>query len=509
MSGLAGNHVSREPLLETRRITKRFPGVIALNDVSLELKGGEILAVMGENGAGKSTLVKILGGAEAPDTGGIYIEGKAVCVPTIAAAKALGIALIHQELMLTPNLDATANVFLGNEHRNSQTGRLHRDRMEREAALLFQKVGLEISPRTPTRMLTTGQRQMIEICRALRLRLRVLVMDEPTASLSIGETERLLAIIAELRTSGIGILYVSHRMEEVFRIADRILVLRDGCKVGEHARAEARPEQVVSLMIGRALARGFPQRQSAPGERILEIRDLRVPGSRAGVSFDVRRGEILGFAGLVGAGRTELMRVIAGLERALSGEMRLASLPYAPRRVTDAIRRGVHLVPEDRKHHGLVLSLSIAANLSLPDLPNYRPRWRFNFAREQQVAQDWVRALDIRPAAMARAVVGLSGGNQQKVVLAKWLALKPTLLILDEPTRGIDVGARAEIYRRIVELADRGLPIVLVSSDLEEILGLSDRIVVMRQRRIAAILPHEQVSSEQIGSLMTSAGRET
>jgi ribose transport system ATP-binding protein len=464
---------------------------------------------MGENGAGKSTLMKILGGAEVPDAGEIVLEGIPVSVPTVAAAKALGIAFLHQELILAPNIDVTANIFLGSEHCTTLTGRLDRDRMESEAALLLRKVGLEISPRTVTRTLTTGQLQMIEICKALQQQARLLVMDEPTASLSLKETERLLAIIAELRAAGIGILYVSHRMEEVFRVADRILVLRDGCKVGECAITETDPQQVVSMMVGHALGSGFRKRGYSLGEPVLEIRNLVVRGSLAGVSFYVRRGEILGFAGLVGSGRTELMRVIAGVERATSGEMLFDSQAYAPGCVTEAIRRGVCLVPEDRKHDGLVLSMSIAANISLPDLQNYRPRWRFDFRREQQVALQSVHELQIRPPAVDRAVGDLSGGNQQKVVLAKWLAMKPRLLILDEPTRGIDVAARAEIHARVLGLADRGLTVLLVSSDLEEILGLSDRVVVMRNNCISGIVPYDEISKERIGVFMTAAGRAT
>jgi len=490
-----------------RGITKRFPGVVALDRVSLGLGRGEILALMGENGAGKSTLLKILAGVYAPDEGEVLLQGKPVRVHSVASAKALGVGVIYQELMLAANLDVAANIFLGNEPRAGILGALNRKRMWCEAEKLLKKVGLNVSPDTPTRQLTTGQMQMVEICKALNQNARILVLDEPTASLSFQETERLLALIAELRASGISMLYVSHRMEEVFRIADRITVLRDGCHVGDLAVGDATPAKVVSMMVGRDLTSCFPHRRSQPGERVLSVDNVVVPGSPAGVSFDAHRGEILGFAGLVGSGRTELMQVVAGLTRALSGKMLFESQAYAPRHMADAIRRGVYLVPEDRKLQGLVLPMSIAENISLPDLKNYRPRWRFDFKRQQRTAESAVAQLQIRPGTIDRRTAELSGGNQQKVVLAKWLAMTPNLLILDEPTRGIDVGAKAELYSRIVELAEGGLTILLVSSDLEEILGLSDRIAVMRNRRMVALIPREEMTRERVGFLMTSEGR--
>jgi len=497
----------QSPVLEMRGITKQFPGVLALDRVSLHLKRGEILALMGENGAGKSTLMKILGGAQTPDAGEIGLNGALVKIPSVAAAKALGIGFLHQELMLAPNLDVASNIFLGSERRTRVLGALDRKRMHREAARLLEKVGLDVSPNALTETLTTGQRQMVEICKALHQDAQILVLDEPTSSLSLQETERLLALIAELRAFGISILYISHRLEEVFRIADRIVVLRDGCSVGELDIQEATPNKLVSMMVGRDLVSCFPQRQSQPGEEVFSVKNIVVPGSADGVSFEARRGEILGFAGLVGSGRTELMQVLAGVTRPLSGELSCDAKSYAPRCVSDAIQQGVYLVPEDRKLHGLVLPMSIAENISLPDLKNYRPRWRLNFKRQKLAATNAVAQLQIRPSAIEQKTVNLSGGNQQKVVLAKWLAMHPKLLILDEPTRGIDVGARAELYARIVELADRGLTILLVSSDLEEILGLSDRVVVMRNRCIAAIVPREQMGKERIGLLMTSEER--
>lgn len=492
------------PLLEMRRITKSFPGVRALDHVSLTLERGEILGVIGENGAGKSTLIKILGGMLTPDEGQILLDAQPVQISTVAVAKALGIAVIHQELMLAPNLDVTSNIFLGCEYTSGPWRTLERVRMQAEAQELLHSLGLDIAPTTLTGSLTTGQRQIVEICKALRRKARILVLDEPTSSLSLKETEQLLRIMEELRLQGVSMIYISHRLEEVFRIASRVTVLRDGRSIGDLAIAQATPDQLVSMMVGREVTNWFPERESHVGNCTLAVESLVVPGSATGICFKAHRGEILGFAGLVGSGRTELMQVIAGVTRPLSGEITLDAQLYAPRDVAQAIARGVYLAPEDRKHHGLVLSMSIAANITLPDLKNYRRRGHFDKHHQERTAQAAVRQLQIRPADIARKVLNISGGNQQKVVLAKWLAMNPKVLILDEPTRGIDVGAKAEIYAQIVALADRGLTILLVSSDLEELLALSDRIVVMRNRRIAATVGPGQLSREKIGYLMTS-----
>ena len=503
--GATEENISRQnvPVLEMRGITKRFPGVLALNRVALHLRRGETLALMGENGAGKSTLMKILGGAQLPDDGQIALEGQPVSIPSVAAAKSLGIGLIHQELMLAPNLDVASNIFLGDELRSPRLGLVDQRLMHQEAQRLLQRVGLRISPRALIRSLTTGQMQMIEICRALTRNARILIFDEPTSSLSLQETLRLLQLIADLKKAGTSILYISHRMEEVFRIADRITVLRDGQTVGDLSISEATSSKLVSMMVGRDLTASFPTRKHLPKETVLSVRNMLVPGSTCAVSFEVRRGEILGFAGVVGAGRTELMQSLAGVSPWISGEVLLFSTPYRPKRVSDAIRNGVYLVPEDRKIHGLVLPMSIRQNVSLPDLKNYRPRWLFNIRREVDTAQHAVKNFRIRPANIEAKTLHLSGGNQQKVVLGKWLAMNPRILILDEPTRGIDVGARSEFYERIFELADSGITILLVSSDLEEILKLSDRVIVMRNRKLAATVPHHEINQERIGYLMT------
>jgi ribose transport system ATP-binding protein len=489
-------------------ITKRFPGVIALAGVGLDLRGGEVLSLMGENGAGKSTLMKVLGGAYPPDEGTIEIDGQPVVFRGVSDSKARGIALIHQELMLAPNVDIAGNIFMGNEKRlGGRFGPMDRRGMRKAAAALLQRVGLNLSPATPVSRLTAGQMQMVEIAKALSADARILIMDEPTSSLTAGESEQLFKIIAQLKAEGLGIVYISHRMEEVVRLSDRITVMRDGRYIGDLSRAEATQDKIVSMMVGRSFTTRYPERPATePGidqPPVLAVENVVVPGATEGVTFAARRGEILGFAGLVGAGRTELMQVLFGVDPALAGRMTLNGEAYAPRTPRGAIDAGVYLAPEDRKRHGLVLPMSVAQNTSLPDIGNYPPAGWLNRAAERRVAEAEVKRMRIKTPDVGRRVVNLSGGNQQKVVLGKWLAMKPKVLILDEPTRGIDVGAKAEIYRTMAELAAGGLTILMVSSDMEEVIGMSDRVAVMHERRLRAVLPRSQATGATIGSLMT------
>jgi len=510
----------RPPLLQMRGITKRFPGVTALDGVSLRLEPGEVLALMGENGAGKSTLMKILGGAQQPDEGEILIDGKRTVIADVGEAKRLGIALIHQELMLAPNLDIASNIFLGNEHAPSLLLPLRRRELNRRAEKLLARTGLKLPPTTPVSTLTAGTMQMVEVAKALSLDARIIIMDEPTSSLTAGESAHLFAIIRQLKADGIGIVYISHRMEEVMTLADRITVLRDGRYAGDIARAEATTDSIVAMMVGRELkGQYFPPKSpagvdvpatapSAPAtetaaDPVLKVEDLRVPGTPAGVSFTAARGEILGFAGLVGSGRTELMETIFGVTPAEGGKMILDGKPYLPRTPRDAIHRGVYLAPEDRKRHGLVLPMTIAENTSLASVGTYN-RWGWlDRVTERRVAEAEVARLRTRTPSIRQKVVNLSGGNQQKVVLGKWLAMSPKVLILDEPTRGIDVGAKAEIYRHMAELAEQGIAIIMVSSDMEEIIGMSDRVVVMHERRIRGVLARRELTQERIARLMT------
>ncbi|HKQ69104.1 MAG TPA: sugar ABC transporter ATP-binding protein [Polyangiaceae bacterium] len=498
--------VSSNPdLLSMSAITKRFPGVIALQDVSLSLKAGEVLSLMGENGAGKSTLMKILGGAHLPDEGQIAVGGKPATITGVSEAKRLGIALIHQELMLAPNLDIAANIFLGNEGPGGLIQKLNRGQMNAKAAALMSRVGLNLPPTTPVSLLTTGQMQMVEIAKALSVNARIIIMDEPTSSLTSGESEQLFKIIRQLRDEQIGIIYISHRMEEVLELSDRITVLRDGRYVGDLLRAEATQDKIVAMMVGRELSNQYfpPKHTKPPGEPVLVVDGLLVPGAPEGATFSALRGEILGFAGLVGSGRTEMMETIFGVTRALGGTMTLEGKPYAPKTPRAAIDRGVYLAPEDRKKHGLVLPMSVAQNTSLPNMAKYSKWSILDRPSERKVAEAEVLRLRTKTPSILQKVVNLSGGNQQKVVLGKWLAMNPRVLILDEPTRGIDVGAKAEIYRHMAALADEGIAILMVSSDMEEVIGMSDRVVVMHERRIKGVLPRESLTQQRIATLMT------
>jgi ribose transport system ATP-binding protein len=494
-------------LLEMRGITKRFPGVVALSDVRLRLAAGEVLALMGENGAGKSTLMKILGGAYRPDGGEILVAGRPVVFEGVRDAKKAGIALIHQELMLAPNLNVAGNIFLGNEWKPAGLlSPLAWRSMNARAAELLKRVGLNRPPTKSVAALTVGEMQMVEIAKALSLDARIIIMDEPTSSLTAGESQKLFQIIRQLKAEGIGIVYISHRMEEVLDLADRVTVLRDGKYVGDLDRAEATHEKLVNMMVGRELSANYfpPKAPLAPDAPVvLSVRHLVVPGSPAKVSFTARKGEIVGFAGLVGAGRTELMQTIFGVTPALGGVIELEGERFVPRKPADAIRRGVYLAPEDRKRHGLVLPMTIAQNTSLPDINNYAPLGFLDRAAERRVAAAEVQRFRVKAPTIHVKTVNLSGGNQQKVVLGKWLAMNPKVLILDEPTRGIDVGAKAEIYRHMAALAASGITILMVSSEMEEVIGMSDRVVVMHERRVSGELGRDELTQERIANLMT------
>ena len=501
------------PLLEMRGIGKRFIGVTALDGVSLSLHAGEVLALMGENGAGKSTLMKVLGGLHQPDSGEIRIDGQPVALDSVARAQELGIALIHQELMLAPNLDIAANLFLGREWGSRERSKrwasyltpLPKRQLRERSQRLLERVGLSVPASTPVARLTPGQRQLCEIAKALGQNARILIMDEPTSSLTAGESEQLFRIIAQLKAGQIGVIYISHRMDEVRALADRVTVLRDARHVGDLTREQATHEQIVSLMVGRQLSGQYFPDRAPPAEREpgLDVEDLVVPGAPGGVSFQAYRGQILGFAGLVGSGRTELMQAIFGATRPLSGSMRLGGAPFRAETPRQAIRRGVFLAPEDRKSQGLVLPMSVAENTSLPDIGSYARLGWLDRKRERRVAEQEMKRLNTKATGPEQRVVNLSGGNQQKVVLGKWLAMSPRVLILDEPTRGIDVGAKAEIYRHMAALAESGVCVLMVSSDMEEILGMSDRVAVMHERRLVRVLEREELSQQHLAHLMT------
>jgi ribose transport system ATP-binding protein len=494
------------PLLEMTGITKRFPGVAALSDVNLTLRHGEVLALCGENGAGKSTLMKILGGVYPPDEGEILIDGKKAVFHGPADARAAGVSLIHQELLLVPQLDVAANLNLGRERSFGPGGPMRFAAMRAEAKRLLDRVGIQIDLSTPVGRLPPAMQQMVEIARSLWGEARIIVMDEPTSSLGATEARKLFSVIDDLRMRGISVVYISHRMDEVFRVADRIAVLRDGRNVGELDPKKDSVEKVVASMVGRPRSRQFPDRRIGPTKDVvLELDDLLPVGGKAGATLKLHRGEILGFAGLIGSGRTELMQAIAGILPPLSGTMKIAGKAYMPRYPRAAIADGVFLAPEDRKLHGLLLDFSITENVAVPASASASPFALIKRGRDRKSAKSAVAELNIRAHGVGQKAVTLSGGNQQKVVLAKWLALGPKVLILDEPTRGIDVGAKAEIYERIVGLADAGVSILLVSSEMEEVLGVSDRIAVMRDRRIAGIVPKSEFSEERLMHLMAGS----
>ncbi len=498
------------PLLELKDITKRFPGVLALDGVSLAVGPGEVVALIGENGAGKSTLMGVLGGVCQADAGEVRFAGRLVTVRQVADAIALGIGFIHQELNVLDNLDVAANVFLGREP--TWAGRLRlvdRRRAARECEPHLRRLGLDpatVGPHTLVRDLSLAQRQMVEIAKALSQNARVLIMDEPTSSLTLAETERLLATVRELRAQGVSVIYITHRLTEVEQIADRVVVLRDGRNAGALERGQISHEAMVTRMVGRRLedlhARG-PRTPSPPCFEVQGVRTAYRP--LHAVSFGVARGEILGLAGLVGAGRSELAQAIFGVDRPLAGSVRLDGLALAIRSPRDAIAAGIYLAPEDRRRTGLVLGMSVRENITLAGLERFAV-WNLVLPRrEAEAAQRQAEALRVKAPSIETRVDALSGGNQQKVVLAKWLSLAPRVILLDEPTRGIDVGAKAEIYRLVRDLADRGVAIVMISSDMEEVLGVSDRIAVMHEGAITGFLARDQFGEEAI--LRLAVGR--
>ncbi len=501
------------PRLQVRDVSKAFPGVQALHRVSLELRAGEVLAVVGENGAGKSTLMKILAGVHIPDAGAIVLDDKPIHFSKVADALRAGISLIHQELNLAENLTVAANLFLGRER---VWGRpfafLDRRSMNRDARTYLTRLGLDCDPSTRVDELTVGQRQLVEIARALTLKTRILIMDEPTSSLTQRETDRLFEVIGRLKSEGVAIAYISHRLGEVERIADRVVVLRDGKNAGELAKSEVNHANLVRLMVGRELQQFFQKHPVAipPGTPPrLEVKDVCYEGGPATpVSFSLYPGEIVGMSGLVGAGRTELAEALFGVRRMTRGQVILDSQRLRVRHPGQAIAAGLVLAPEDRRYHGLVLDDSIRNNIGLPSLDRLSFLRLVAFRREAELAREMCQKLAVRTPGIGQNVGLLSGGNQQKVVLAKWLARQPRVLILDEPTRGIDVGAKSEIYALMDGLARAGMAILMISSDLEEVLNMSDRVLVMYQGQLAGELPRERLNEETIMHLATG-GRST
>jgi ribose transport system ATP-binding protein len=494
-------------LLEARAIRKHFPGVQALDGVSLRVERAEVLAIVGENGAGKSTLMKVLAGIHVPDSGELFMDGQPVAVDGVASAMRRGIVLIHQELNLAENLSVAANLFLGRERvRGGWLGWLDQSAMNEEARRLLRRVGLNVSPARLVGELPPGQRQLVEIARALSLSARLIIMDEPTSSLTQTETGRLFEVIADLKRAGVAVVYISHRLGEVRCIADRVVVLRDGRNAGALSREEITHDAMVRLMVGRDLKQFYPRRhavaETAPVR--LAVRGVTFSGGpKESISFQVRGGEIVGMAGLVGAGRTELAEALFGIRHVTGGQVLLDGGPVMIHHPRQAIAVGLLLVPEDRRHHGLVLSDSVLHNLALPNLDRLSRLGWIVAGRETRLGREMIERLHVRTASPTKAVGLLSGGNQQKVVLGKWLARRPRVLICDEPTRGVDVGARSEIYALMDQLAGDGVAILMISSDLEEVLGMSDRVLVLHEGRLAGELPRAQLSEEAVMQLAT------
>ena len=469
-----------------RGIDKRFPGVHALKSVDLDLKKGECLALLGENGAGKSTLIKILGGAQHSDSGEIVLDDQHVRFDSPNAAFNAGIAIIYQELNLVPALTAAENVFLGSEL--TSAGFVRRAEQGERARELFERVGADIDPEVPCSRLTVAERQLVEIAKALARDARILVMDEPSAALTQREVERLFELVDDLKSRGICIIYVSHRLEEIERVADRALVLRDGERVGELARDELDRGRIIELMVGRKLENEFPDNVRSPGEVRLRAVGLSREPKVCEISLEVRAGEIVALTGLVGSGRTETARLLFGADVAEAGTVELDGRKLSLREPRDAIEAGICLLTEDRKDQGLVLCRSVRENFGLPNLGRFSRSGWINQTSERNSFSNYVEKISIRISSQGQRTENLSGGNQQKVVLAKWLERNAEILIFDEPTRGIDVGAKFEIYQLMNELASAGKGILMISSELPEVLGMSDRILVMRDGRLAGEL---------------------
>ena len=488
------------PFLEVIGISKSFPGVKALESIHLDVGGGEIVALVGENGAGKSTLMKILAGIHQPDSGTIHLEGKPAAIRSPRDAAQHGIAIIHQELELVETLDVAGNIFLGREFTWGGPARvIDTKRMSREAGKVLERLGASISPRTRVAEVSLAHKQLVEIARALSLNAKILLMDEPTSSLTAAETDRLFDIVRELRDQGVSIIYISHRLGEVQQIADRVVVLRDGKNAGTLSGGEITHDGMIRLMVGRELKTDFCASASRIRHPAFEVRKFRTTAyPQRDVSFTAHAGEILGIAGLVGAGRSELARAIFGIDRPVAGAIVAAGNLLKIESAGDAIRAGIYLIPEDRRNLGLITSMTVRENITLPETHRYARAGCILPSKEKTAANKACDALQIKTPSIETAVSSLSGGNQQKVVLAKWLTLNPKLLLFDEPTRGIDVGAKAEIYQLMRRLANQGVAIIMISSDMEEILGNSDRVAVMREGQITGILERAALSEEAI-----------
>jgi len=485
------------PVLALEGISKSFPGVKALDGVSLRLYPGQVTALVGENGAGKSTIVKILTGIYQPDAGSITLDGAPVAFRTAHAAAVAGVTAIHQETVLFDDLTVAENIYLGHAPRG-RFGLIDWERLYADARGMLARVGAAIDPRARLRELGIANKHLVAVARALSIEARVVIMDEPTAALSHKEIAELFELIARLKAEGKAILFISHKFDEIFRIADRYTVFRDGAMVGEGRMDEVTEDRLVNLMVGRSIDAIFPKRDHAVGEEVLQVAGYSHPTEFDSIGFSLRRGEILGFYGLVGAGRSELMQALFGTTRPSRGVVKMDGRIAVIRSPAEAIARGIVYVPEDRGQQGAIRGLPIFQNVTLPSLARTSRRGFLRMAEEFRLAREYTARLDLRAAALDQDVGQLSGGNQQKVVIAKWLATKPRVIILDEPTKGIDIGSKAAVHEFMAELAAQGLAIVMVSSEIPEIMGMSDRVIVMREGRMVAEFDRAGLTPEKL-----------
>ncbi len=493
-------------ILEVRHVTKTYPGVVALDDVSFDVEAGEILALIGENGAGKSTVIKAISDAITPDSGTIVIDGKEFSHLTPMQAKKAGVGVVYQELNLVPSLSIMENIFLG-EKVGSAKGMPDFREMERRSVEIMEELGVKINVRTQVQMLSTAQMQIVEIAKAVVQNCKVLIMDEPSASIPMAEVESMFQIVRRLKEKGVAVIYISHRLEELFELCDRVTVFRDGRYVITRNVADITKDDLIQYMIGRELTEKFPTRRAQIGETVLQVEDLCGNGDFH-IDLSLRRGEVLGMAGLVGAGRTELAKMLCGDVKPDSGKILIHGKPLKAASAADGVDMGIGLVPEDRKLEGVFLNYSIEWNIPIMSMRRISRGMLINFKKAKELVDTYISTLEIKTPSVKQLVKNLSGGNQQKVVVAKVLAADNEILIFDEPTRGIDVGAKQEIYRLMNQLAEEGKAILMISSDMEELLGMSDRIAVMHEGRISGMLTKEEFSQQAVLTLASGIEEE-
>ncbi|WPC41853.1 sugar ABC transporter ATP-binding protein [Clostridium sp. JS66] len=490
---------SKKPILEMVGISKSFPGVKALQDVHIKAYGGKVLALLGENGAGKSTLMKIVSGVYKKDEGKIIVDGDEIEIHGIKHAESLGITIIHQELSVLPNLTVAQNIFLGNEKFSKGTRKINKVWMKERSKYFLDQIGCNINPNTLVKDINLGDMQMIEIAKALTKNSSVIIMDEPTTALTDVETQKLFEVIRKLKEKGIAIIYISHRMDEIFQICDSITVLRDGKYIGSVETKDVTKDDLITMMVGRKLEEQFPYKEVEKENVLLKVENLSMKDKVKNVSFEIRSGEILGVSGLMGAGRTELAKTIFGDYKKDSGEIYVDGEKVNITSPKDAIKYGICYLSEDRKQEGLILNMSVAENMTLPNLTSYENKMkRIDKKSEKKEVEEYIKRLSIKTPNQQQLVKNLSGGNQQKVILAKWLMRSPKVLIVDEPTKGIDVGAKKEIYEVLNKLKSMGKAVIMISSDMAEILGVSDRVMVMHEGKVTGELKREEATQESI-----------